>query len=1282
MRRTLLLLLLAVTSCQQAPGPAAPTTPPVAGRADASPARAPRDLDVTSAIEQVRRAVRRDGDWLRARGEHHELAVDAAGRFRVATRGEAVAELDLETTSLTLGGRPLGGPVATRAEGRSVVVARGPVEERLENGAAGVEQRWHLSARPAGQGDLAVTVRARGLPYAGATAGGLHFGEPARGALVRYGLATLVDATGRRTPLTTRFAGGAIRITVPEVALEAAAWPAVIDPIIGPERAVDSPPGGFPASGAQGSPAVACLALDTCLVAWQDRVLDAFGGGWQLRAARLNPLATASLDPNAIDLDVTPGSFAEAPQVVATSTFGSLEFLVVYRRTDSIGFGATRRRLMAVRVGQGGTLMSPPFQLSTDGAGDVGLFSAAAGLDGVAVVWSDIQQIRFTVVRNGVGGVATAPFVKPTVPQQDWWGSPAVIWTNGQWKVAWRSTFAGAPTPRQAILVGLLDPSGNPQASPVTALVGANLAGTMDFLGQPVLASNGASGDLMVVPVATGHDPFPGLLMAMRNDPSGANDPEPWPLPVGGLNNQQAYGVQAWWDGNQYVVLQEYIGGLGRLAALQPVPLLATSGPGVTPPLDPWTQVSPTGASFTGMRAALGTSGLMLAWEDLRSGTPDVRAARLAGADPIPFGTLLTTGGTDEDAPAAAYTNGQWLVAWEDYRQASTTSVDVRAARLAQADGAALDPSGLQLTDVGRSLGEAQVHPVAAGGGGRFTVAWRDDRTAGNAGDVYATQVTTSGVVTPSNGLAVTATALSETPLGVAWDGTSFQILHREESATQATAPALRTVRLSAAGAVVPGSVLVATSSDVTRPLRGGLACTTSGCLVAWAEELAGTVRAQGVTGGGLTGGGRVLATGLPATPPVALSAIDGLSVPFLVAWTVPDLASNTTAIKGALTFQDGTPSAQLEVAAGRPGVVNDLTTSVDGNFHVAAWSPAGGGLSLEWLLLDGVPRAAPTTLDSTGAATPLGPLSSASDGEGRTLVAYTVFDATPGVRAKRVRVRLASFAKLLGQACAGGTECTSGTCVEGVCCESVCGGGVDPCQTCNARGGVGTPGRCTPTTESCSDGQACTSGDRCDGTGFCRGTAYTCTATQCQQSSTCDGTGGCTVVGKPDDTTCDDGNACSWNDRCTGGACAGTSITCVPTQCQISSTCNGTNLCTLVNKASDQACNDGNPCTVNDHCDGAGNCASGSAKVCPDLSDPCKGAGACEQASGNCVYVAANEGAPCPGGTCKAGACDTGPADGPGAVFGMSCGTGPGGAGALLLALLALASRRARRCP
>jgi hypothetical protein len=192
----------------------------------------------------------------------------------------------------------------------------------------------------------------------------------------------------------------------------------------------------------------------------------------------------------------------------------------------------------------------------------------------------------------------------------------------------------------------------------------------------------------------------------------------------------------------------------------------------------------------------------------------------------------------------------------------------------------------------------------------------------------------------------------------------------------------------------------------------------------------------------------------------------------------------------------------------------------------------------------------------------------------------------------------------------------------------------------CDGQGSCGThsgdpcPGTqcstCQETTHSCfdaaatpcSDQDACTQTDRCDGAGTCVGTnSVICTALdQCHDVGTCaPGTGICSSPMKPDTTPCDaDANLCT-TDQCSGGTClfvsnVGNGGSCDDgLYCDGVDTCDGAGMCThsgdpcLGNPQCNQVCmeatdtcfdpvgtmcNDNDPGTLADQCDGHGNCA------------------------------------------------------------------------------------------
>jgi len=227
-------------------------------------------------------------------------------------------------------------------------------------------------------------------------------------------------------------------------------------------------------------------------------------------------------------------------------------------------------------------------------------------------------------------------------------------------------------------------------------------------------------------------------------------------------------------------------------------------------------------------------------------------------------------------------------------------------------------------------------------------------------------------------------------------------------------------------------------------------------------------------------------------------------------------------------------------------------------------------------------------------------------------------------------------------------------TASRAVCTQSQFKPTCAPCGTlfCNADAWD-----CTilPETTSCSDGNACTTGDHCNGIsagpGSCVGTPVVCPSDQCNNPGSCNtSTGVCSpMVPKSPPPSCNDGDACTYNDTCVNGACAGTHVTCPSNTACASYSCNGTSMCPPSYSSVSTICNDGNACTgatgTPDHCDGAGNCLAGTATACT-ASDQCHVAGTCNTSTGSCSNPNAPNGTPCtsdPNGTgaaCSSGTC------------------------------------------
>jgi len=208
------------------------------------------------------------------------------------------------------------------------------------------------------------------------------------------------------------------------------------------------------------------------------------------------------------------------------------------------------------------------------------------------------------------------------------------------------------------------------------------------------------------------------------------------------------------------------------------------------------------------------------------------------------------------------------------------------------------------------------------------------------------------------------------------------------------------------------------------------------------------------------------------------------------------------------------------------------------------------------------------------------------------------------------------------GSPCDDGNVCTT----MDACSSGACVGG--PLLDCN-DGNVCTDETCLPgtgckytnNTNACDDANACTTADKC-GNGQCiGGPPPVCNDGDVCTDDTCDNAIGC--VTSFNTAPCEDGNKCTANDTCASGTCtAGSPVVCMPqNDCQENGLCDPvTGACAYYLKPDGTACNDGNACSMNDKCK-AGACIDSTPLVCPPPANNCLGAGTCNPSTGSCSY-------------------------------------------------------------
>jgi len=174
------------------------------------------------------------------------------------------------------------------------------------------------------------------------------------------------------------------------------------------------------------------------------------------------------------------------------------------------------------------------------------------------------------------------------------------------------------------------------------------------------------------------------------------------------------------------------------------------------------------------------------------------------------------------------------------------------------------------------------------------------------------------------------------------------------------------------------------------------------------------------------------------------------------------------------------------------------------------------------------------------------------------------------------------------------------------------------------------------PTDPACDDGNPCTTGDTCNTDGTCAGTPIVCDDHNACTADACEN-GQCTFKPTPG-APCSDGSSCTTDDTCNAdGRCVGTPVICNDQNPCTKDACeNGQCVFTPTPGA---PCDDGNACTSDDKCvptAAGGPVCEGTPRSCDD-QNPCT-KDSCDPATGECVHEAV------PGATCDDGdACTQG---------------------------------------
>ncbi|MBL9076765.1 MAG: hypothetical protein JNL08_04630 [Planctomycetes bacterium] len=445
-----------------------------------------------------------------ALGPSYRAEFDARGAtFTPALpRADAEAALRYELCEVRRGAeawftRPAA-PVAPTHDGQRVVYAHTDVlHEVYAARADGIEQSFVFHRRPTGRGDLVVRGRlASTLPLQHACErDGLRFGSDGIGGAT-FGGVTGIDANGARIAGTVRLVGDELELALPAAFVDGAAYPLVLDPLLGTAFPVGNQPG------LDRLPAVSFDATtQRWLVVW---VVETSTSSSELRCQLLTAAGTpfgapqlvvpwgvnvteppAVVNVNSVDrfLIVVPTRQVQvmslyAVAVNATNGAASNPVVIVggsssYQTKCAAGGdaravgnqvlvaytiyeGATERlRRLLVQVPAGGDPVvgfatQVAFSTGTQVFGEVAISRSAGTAGRWLLCWRNFKDVRCLAV-NEIGGVCVPETTLYTAPFFNGLRDLAVATRDGtEFAVAWHETSLLAPQRLRLLPVSLV----------------------------------------------------------------------------------------------------------------------------------------------------------------------------------------------------------------------------------------------------------------------------------------------------------------------------------------------------------------------------------------------------------------------------------------------------------------------------------------------------------------------------------------------------------------------------------------------------------------------------------------------------------------------------------------------------------------------------------------------------------------------------------------------------------------------------------------------------------
>lgn len=946
-------------------------------------------------------------------------------------------------------------------------MVRGVIIEELKNTENGVEQSWRFAKRPETTGDLTITVSVDGLDYIGTTDNGLHFAEKESNLGLRYGIGTWIDANGDKTTIVPQWRNGTITLTVPLDVIKRSTYPAILDPVIGPEFGMDDPVYG-PAYREQHLPAIA-FDGNNYLVVWGDGRRNIYYTTADIYGTRVTKEGTI-LDPGGIAINTTTNA-----QSLPAIVFDGVNYMVVWADVNIYG----------ARVKTDGTVLDPNGIAICTATNNQSSPALAFNGANYLIVWQDRRNdpnpydsnYNFNdiygarVTQAGVlldpGGIAISTAANDQL-------KPAVISDGSNYLVVWQDS-RNEPNPGDYSYY-------------------FNIYGTLVTENGLVLDTSG-----IVINSATTMQALPALAF------DGTNYMVVW-SDFRGATGYDIYGARLTTNGD-ILDLDGIV--IANATKNQVSPAIAFNG---TDYFVAWSSETSTKPDIHGVRITLEgsridvadiviSSGLntqeevnlafdgtnyLVVWEDDRKDSdPDggdsydnIYGSRVTknGIVLDPNGIAISIAANRQENPAVAFDGTNYFVVWKDYRNTNVYSA-IYGTRVAK-DGLILDPGGIKISS-GLNNKDA---PAVAFDGTNYLVVWEDYRN-GNTSDIYGTRVTKNGVVLKTSGFAVSAASNYQKDTSLAFDGTNYWVIWQDY---RAGGTDIYGTRISTDGTVLdPGGVAICV--DASTQSSPAIACSDgSNCLIAWSD---------GRNGNGDIYGARVLQDASVLDPNgITISAEGGYQnspaiaydgTDYLVVWD-DDRNGNGLDIYGSRVSTSGVLLDSNGFAIST--VINTQRSPLityDGTEYLVVWRDFRSGNNYDLygtrVSITGLLIGNEFSISTDQYQYQYQCQAIASSGKGRAIIVYQHFDDSDGYNSYRISGRL-YLTGALGNSCENNSQCDSGKCVDSTCCHEDSCDDDNPCtvDSCAVNG----DGTCSNISgnegDTCDDGNPLTTNDIC----------------------------------------------------------------------------------------------------------------------------------------------------------------------------------------------------------